>query len=65
MRHRVARLLLAAGGALAAVVVSAASATLAAPAASGNLFASVDMNGTLVAGQGVTGVTHINTGHLE
>jgi hypothetical protein len=65
MRHRVLRLLLAAGGVAAAVAVVAASAALASPAASGNLFASVDMNGALVTGHGVTAVRHINTGQYE
>jgi len=59
------------------LTTAAVAATFAAPAivglasaapaeaASSNLFASVSLSGTLVAGNGVTGVTHIGTGQYE
>jgi hypothetical protein len=60
-----------------ALTTAAVAATLAAPAlvglasaapaeaASSNLYASVSLSGTLAAGNGVTGVTHIGTGQYE
>ena len=68
MLHRLSRLTLAAGAAAAAIAASAV--TLGAVPAqayttSGNLFASVNLNGTLAHGNGVTGVTHIGTGQYE
>src|SRR5579863_5592172 len=60
-----------------ALTTAAVAATLAAPAivglasaapaeaASANMYASVSLSGTLVAGNGVTGVTHIGTGQYE
>ena len=60
-----------------ALTTAAVAATLAAPAivglasaapaeaASANLYASVSLSGTLVAGNGVTRVTHIGTGQYE
>ena len=68
MLHRLSRLTLAAGAAAAAIAASAV--TLGAVPAqayttSSNLFASVNLNGTLAYGNGVTGVTHIGTGQYE
>ena len=57
--------------AAAAAAAAIAAAVLAAPgaapaqAASSNLFASVSASGTLVAGHGVSSVTHIGTGQYE
>ncbi len=67
MIHRLTRHLLAAAAAAAttAAVVSVALGTGAAQAASANLFASVNGNGTLGHGHGVTSVTHIGTGQYE
>jgi hypothetical protein len=68
MLHRLSRLTLATGAAVA--VIAASAVTLGAVPAqayttSGNLFASVNLNGTLAYGSGVTGVTHIGTGRYE
>jgi hypothetical protein len=66
--HRLRRLALTTG-AVAATLTAPAIAGLAgaapAEAASSNLFASVSLSGALVAGNGVTGVTHIGTGQYE
>jgi hypothetical protein len=68
MLNRLSRLTLAAGAAAAAIAASGV-ALGAVPAqayvTSGNLFASVDLNGTLAYGNGATGVTHIGTGQYE
>jgi hypothetical protein len=67
MIHRLSGLLLSAAAAT-SIAAAAGLATLgAAPAqaASANLFASVSANGTLVTGNGVSGVTHIGTGQYE
>jgi hypothetical protein len=67
MIRRLSRLALATGAA--AAVIAAVSAALGAVPAqastSSNLFASVNLNGTLANGNGVTGVTHIGTGRYE
>ena len=67
MIHGLSRLTRATGIAIA--IASAAAATLGAfpaPAnTNSNLFASVNLNGTLAHGNGVTGVTHIGTGQYE
>ena len=66
--RRLRRLALSTGVACAAITASAISGLAsAAPAdaASTNLFASVSQSGTLVAGNGVTTVTHIGTGQYE
>ena len=67
MIHWLSRLTLATGVAIA--IASAAAATLGAVPAqantNSNLFASVNLNGTLAHGNGVTGVTHIGTGQYE
>ena len=67
MIRRLSRLALATGAA--AAVIAAASVALGAVPArantSSNLFASVNLNGTLANGNGVTGVTHIGTGRYE
>ena len=68
IRRIITRSLLAAG-----ITVAAAAATIApvalgagtAQAAAGNLFASVNANGTLAHGNGVTSVTHSVTGQYE
>jgi hypothetical protein len=67
MTSRFARLASAAGAAAALAVPAIAGLASAAPAqaASVNLFASVSLSGTLVAGNGVSGVTHIGTGQYE
>ncbi len=68
MIHRLSRLTLAAGAAAAAIAAAAVPAILGATpaeAATGNLFASVSSTGTLAAGNGVTGVTHLGTGQYE
>ena len=67
MIHRLSRLTLAAAAAIAATAVPAMLGTVQAQAAPGgsNLFASVNLNGTLAHGNGVTGVTHIGTGQYE
>lgn len=69
MIRRLSRLTLATGAA-AAVLAAAATVTLGAVPAqayttSSNLFASVNLNGTLAYGNGVSGVTHIGTGRYE
>jgi hypothetical protein len=67
MIHRFARLLLAAVAAAATIAATILVALGAAPAqaASSNLFASVSQSGTLVAGNGVSSVTHLGTGQYE
>jgi hypothetical protein len=68
MTRRLARRLLAAAAAAATIAAAAASVALGAgtaQAASANLFASVNANGTLAHGNGVTGVTHLGTGRYE
>jgi hypothetical protein len=67
MLHRLSRLTLAAGAAAAAIAASAVTlgAVPAQASTSSNLFASVNLNGTLAHGNGVTGVTHIGTGQYE
>jgi hypothetical protein len=66
MMHRFSRLLLAASAAAAlAAALPATLRAVPAQAASSNLFASVNANGTLAHGNGVTGVTHIGTGQYE
>ena len=68
MIHRLSRLALAAGAAAAAIAAASAATLGAAPAwanTTSNLFASVNLNGTLAHGNGVTGVTHIGTGQYE
>jgi hypothetical protein len=65
---KLTRRLFTAGAAVATIAAGAALAALgAAPAqaASSNLFASVNANGTLAHGKGVSGVTHIGTGRYE
>jgi len=67
MIARFSRLTLATGAAAAAI---ASALTLGAVPAqaytlSSNLFASVNLNGTLAYGNGVTGVTHLGTGQYE
>ena len=65
MIHRLSRLTLATGAAVAAIAAAAAATLGAVPAqasATSNLFASVNLNGTLAHGNGVTGVTHVGTG---
>jgi hypothetical protein len=51
--------------ALAAPTISGLAGATSAQAASTNLFASVSLSGTLVAGNGVSSVTHIGTGQYE
>src|SRR5580658_4156773 len=67
MLHRLSRLTLAAGAAAAAIAASAVTlgAVPAQASTSSNLFASVNLNGTLAHGNGVTGVTHLGTGRYE
>ena len=68
MIYRLSKLTLAAGAAVAAIAAASAATLGAVPAhasTSSNLFASVDLNGTLAHGNGVTGVTHIGTGQYE
>lgn len=68
MIYRLTRRLLAAGAATAATTAAVVSVALGAgpaQAASANLFASVNANGTLAHGNGVTSVTHIGTGQYE
>jgi len=67
MIHRFTRLLLAAGAAVATIAAAVFATLGAAPAeaASSNLFASVSLSGTLVAGHGVSSVTHTGTGQYE
>ena len=68
MIRRLSRLTLAAGAAVAAIAAASAATLGAVPAQAStdsNLFASVNLNGTLAHGNGVTGVTHIGTGQYE
>ena len=67
MIYRLSKLTLAAGAAVAAIAAASAATLGAVPAqaASANLFASVSLNGALIAGNGVTGVTHLGTGAYE
>jgi hypothetical protein len=68
MIHRLSRLILATGAAAAAIAAGSAVALGAVPvqaSTNSNLFASVNLNGTLAHGNGVTGVTHIGTGRYE
>ncbi|HEV2377444.1 MAG TPA: hypothetical protein VGS19_35425 [Streptosporangiaceae bacterium] len=65
MKPWLARLAAAVGAAGAAVTIAAVSGAVPAQAASTNLFASVSISGTLVAGNGVSSVTHIGTGQYE
>jgi hypothetical protein len=68
MFHRLRRFAVTTGAAAATTAVAAAGiAANAAPAqaASSNLFASVNANGTLAQGNGVTSVTHSGTGQYE
>ena len=67
MLHRLSRLTLAAGAAAAAIAASAVTlgAVPAQASTSSNLFASVNLNGTLAYGNGATGVTHLGTGQYE
>jgi hypothetical protein len=67
MIHRITRLLLATGATVAAIATAplAALGTTPAQAASTNLFASVSLTGALIAGNGVSSVTHLGTGVYE
>jgi hypothetical protein len=68
MIRRLSRLTLATGAAVAAIAAASAATLGAAPAQAttgSNLFASVNLNGTLAYGNGVTGVTHLGTGQYE
>ena len=67
MIRRLSRLTLATGAAVAAMAAAPAVPLGAVPAqaSTGNLFASVSLSGTLVAGSGVSGVTHLGTGRYE
>lgn len=68
MIRRLSRLTLAAGAAAAAITAASAVTLGAVPAQAttySNLFASVNLNGTLAYGNGVTSVTHISTGQYE
>ena len=68
MTHRLSRLTLAAGAAVAAIAAASAATLGAVPAQAStysNLFASVNLNGTLAHGNGVTSVTHLGTGRYE
>jgi hypothetical protein len=68
MIRRLSRLILATGAAAAAIAAASAVTLGAVPAqasTNSNLFASVNLNGTLAHGNGVTGVTHIGTGRYE
>jgi hypothetical protein len=67
MIHRFTRLLLTAAATVATTAAAVLAALGAAPAqaASSNLFATVSLSGTLVAGNGVSSVTHIGTGQYE
>ena len=67
MIHRLSRLTLAAGAVVATLAATAATlgAVPAQASTSSNLFASVNLNGTLAHGNGVTGVTHLGTGRYE
>lgn len=67
MIHRLTRILLTAGAAAATTTAAVLVAAGAGPAqaASANLFASVSLSGSLVAGNGVSSVTHLGTGQYE
>lgn len=67
MIRRLFRFSVATGAAVAIAAISAVSlgAVPAQASTSSNLFASVNLNGTLAHGNGVTGVTHIGTGQYE
>jgi hypothetical protein len=68
MIRRLSRLTLTTCAAAAAIAAASAGPLGAAPAQAStatNLFASVNLNGTLAYGNGVTGVTHIGTGRYE
>jgi hypothetical protein len=68
MAHRLRRIALTTGAVaatLAAPAIGGLASAAPAEAASANLFASVSLSGTVVAGNGVTGVTHIGTGQYE
>jgi hypothetical protein len=66
--HRLRRIALTTGAVaatLAAPAIGGLAGAAPAEAASANLYASVSLSGTLVAGNGVSGVTHIGTGRYE
>jgi len=66
--HRLRRIALTTGAVaatLAAPAIGGLASAAPAEAASANLYASVSLSGTVVAGNGVTGVTHIGTGQYE
>ena len=68
MAHRLRRIALTTGAVaatLAAPAIGGLVSAAPAEAASANLYASVSQSGTVVAGNGVTGVTHIGTGQYE
>ena len=68
MAHRLRRIALttaAVAATLAATAIAGLGSAAPAEAASANLYASVSLSGALVAGNGVTGVTHIGTGQYE
>jgi hypothetical protein len=68
MIRRLCRLTLATGVAAAAIAAASTTTLGAIPAqasTNSNLFASVNLNGTLADGNGVAGVTHIGTGRYE
>src|SRR5579862_3994980 len=67
MTRQISRLALAAGAVAAAIASAATVGAVPAQAytTSSNLFASVNLNGTLAYGNGVTGVIHIGTGRYE
>src|SRR5579862_6118128 len=67
MTRQISRLALAAGAVAAAIASAATVGAVPAQAytTSSNLFASVNLNGTLAYGNGVTGVTHLGTGQYE
>src|SRR5579862_1094569 len=67
MTRQISRLALAAGAVAAAIASAATVGAVPAQAytTSSNLFASVNLNGTLAYGNGVTGVIHIGTGQYE
>ena len=67
MISRLSRLTMAAGAAAAAIASALTLGAVPAQAytTSSNLFASVNLSGTLAYGNGVTGVTHLGTGRYE
>lgn len=67
MTRQISRLTLAAGAVAAALAsaVTVGAVPAQADTISSNLFASVNLNGTLAYGNGVTGVIHIGTGRYE